>query len=372
MTAKRWAATAKQDTPPEAEAALSRLAEAGVRLPRAARSVSDGGWTDPMNLDDATLGALTDLGFESRRAGAGTAVRVCGALVLVRKADLDAALSALLKRTVKGYTSQDGTSYEYGHSRVYVRGLSGGDASRVRGARARAEGGAGRPGELPLGFEFRGDEPDPVQSLAAWAAAVLSTGRTVECGRGVNVHGLRAWAAEVRGGGEVCEDLEHLVDEIDGAGGPNATGVPRRGLVLQPDYQRGYVWTDRQAELFVGHWLEGGEVPKIYVHRANSEEAGGPDWHKQPSEVVDGQQRLKSLLRWVRGEILAETASGARLAYADTNEVDRRALDVRICYVSLPRAARLRLYIRLNRGGTAHSEADVERARALLAAETPA
>lgn len=342
--------------------ALRQLRTSGVSLPEIRGAVSHSGWVDLPYQDVAVAEKLEDAGFEVKRTGERASARVCGALMTVDRPALERALSDILRRPVNGNVSQTETSYGYGYSVVRVphSGLS----SKIRGAVARAEG-VGRRGEWPLSFKFRGDELDPVQTLATWMAGILARGRTIECGAGVGVFNLRSWTSDMGGGGEVHEDLEQLVSEIDGEAGDDVT-AKRRGLVLQPDYQRGYVWTDRQAELFVGHWLEGGEVPKIYVHRPRSAESGGPRWYEQPCEAIDGQQRLRSLWRWVKGEILAETSSGERLAYADTNEVDRRQLDVKICYVSLRYDDRLKLYIRLNRGGTAHTETDIAKARALL------
>lgn len=147
---------------------------------------------------------------------------------------------------------------------------------------------------------------------------------------------------------------------------------PRMKLDLSPDYQRDYVWTDRQASQFVGHMIEGGNVGNIIVQRFPIRSAP-----IQPDEVIDGQQRLRSFYRWLRDEIPAELHTGQNLCIDDLDIESRRSVrghwltgpHFTFQYVSLPRAERLRLYLRLNRGGTAHTDAEIERVRALLAQE---
>lgn len=194
-------------------------------------------------------------------------------------------------------------------------------------------------------------------------ASVPARGERVPLGAGVGIYGLSR-RFDVHGQ-EVAEDLEHLVELVEGRAA-RLSGDVRR-LDLSPDYQRPAVWTDQQAALFVGSWLEGLDLPKIYVQRYQSARTGGHGWFDRPLEVVDGQQRLRSLYRWATCEVPAELSDGRLVWYADTDAADRRRMDVRVTYVDLARADQLRLYVRLNRGGTAHTDAEVEKARALLA-----
>ena len=109
---------------------------------------------------------------------------------------------------------------------------------------------------------------------------------------------------------EVEECLEALIKMMDAPEGvPREARLPRR-MVLCPDYQRGLTWTPGQAESFAGFWLQGGECPKIWVHRSQSVRTGGREYWDTPCEVIDGQQRLTALRSWVRGEINAP--AGAR------------------------------------------------------------
>lgn len=148
---------------------------------------------------------------------------------------------------------------------------------------------------------------------------------------------------------------------------------PARALNLTPDYQRGYVWTERQAQQFVGHLVEGGHVAPVIINRFPT--ATGP---LQADEVIDGHQRLRSTYRWLKGEIVAELSDGSTLHLDNLNAHDRALVTgywltgprFSIMYVSLSRPDRLRLYLRLNRGGTVHSDDEIARVRGLLESET--
>ena len=88
-----------------------------------------------------------------------------------------------------------------------------------------------------------------------------------------------------------------------------------------------------------------------------------------PMEIIDGKQRLQAIARWMRDEIPALCHDGTLIWYHDTSIPERRSLMLRLYYVDLPRAARLRFYLRLNRGGSVHTDAEITRVEALLAAE---
>lgn len=193
-------------------------------------------------------------------------------------------------------------------------------------------------------------------------ADVLRTGRTCEVGRGVGVREMR-W--DVRGS-QLNVRMNDVVKYVDAKD-------PGERWNLNPEYQRGAVWTDRQAMHFLGHMLEGGAVAPLYVNRLENNKnlpEGFKSWLEVPAEVIDGQQRLRAVLRWLKGEVQAELSDGRLIAYADTDEIDRRGLPAfDVEFVDLSRRDVLRLYLKLNRGGTVHSDSEIERVRQLLARE---
>lgn len=140
-------------------------------------------------------------------------------------------------------------------------------------------------------------------------------------------------------------------------------------LLTTPAYQRGRVWTDEQASRFVGFLAEGGEAPPIFIQRWRIRH----DRPTPPDELVDGLQRVTALLRFARNEIPMETPLGERAYLRDFSADDQRiwwgqsGFKLTGQYIECrTRAEVLELYVRLNRGGTPHTDDEIERVRALL------
>jgi len=133
---------------------------------------------------------------------------------------------------------------------------------------------------------------------------------------------------------------------------------------LDPDYQRGHVWTVEQQQAFVGHMLEGGATPMVILNRDSS--------CVDVDEVVDGKQRITAVAAWIKGEIAAELTDGIHVYLSDFSDDDQRKImglggpNMDCSYVMLARPDVLRLYLRLNRGGTVHTKEEINRVRALL------
>jgi len=189
------------------------------------------------------------------------------------------------------------------------------------------------------------------ERLVDWAADILKTGRTLECGKGIGLDELRKDSPR---GFQICD---HPMNGVQRLFHPEED--PKFDLNLDPDYQRDHVWTDQQASSFVGFTLktEGPNTPLIFIQRDDS----GLD------EVIDGKQRLTAFRRWVRGEIPA-TVDDREVWYRDTNEVDRRMFpNIKLAYVTLTKRQRLAFYLALNAGGTIHTSTEINKVRAMLA-----
>lgn len=141
-------------------------------------------------------------------------------------------------------------------------------------------------------------------------------------------------------------------------------------LCLAPDYQRGRAWTDEQCSRFIGFLAEGGASPVVFVQRWSAS-SGKQD------EVLDGLQRLTAILRFLNHEVPMELTDGTQVYLRDLSINDQKLLtgiagpNVIIQYVQCEtRADVLRMYIRLNRGGTPHTDAEIDRVRGLLSTES--
>lgn len=132
-----------------------------------------------------------------------------------------------------------------------------------------------------------------------------------------------------------------------------------RGYILDPDFQRDHVWTDEQASEFVGFILEGGQTGQPIVVNTRRYENEGI------KIVVDGKQRLTSLVRWLNGEIPATLSDGRQI---NRNNIEGRLSRVSLSFlrVDMTRDEMLAYYIKTNSGGTVHSEEEIERVRRLL------
>ena len=93
-----------------------------------------------------------------------------------------------------------------------------------------------------------------------------------------------------------------------------------RGKVnLQPDFQRGPVWSKAQKRMLVDTVLRDMDIPKIYLR----EVANGDYEH----EVIDGQQRLRAVIDFCAGEFQTErtTIDGKEfppMSYDDLDKVE--------------------------------------------------
>lgn len=253
---------------------------------------------------------------------------------------------------VKRYTSQQGTSWSYGHARVRLPRFESHLSKVTVWVRFRREG-----SKFPLGTT--GVEEMPYGDVVAFVKDVLSTGRTCEVGKGV---GLDSIGYRLPDTGVDCKwrYLALYVRE-----GQDEVGEPYP-MNLNPDYQRGPVWDEQRQRRFIGHCLEGGRQQPMYVQRDDR-------LRDLTEEVIDGQQRLRAIAAFMYGEIPGEVyheGQWRELWYKDFNEVDRasRCLSSRIVYGDWPREERLRFYLRLNSGGIAHTEEELDRVRALLVA----
>lgn len=140
-----------------------------------------------------------------------------------------------------------------------------------------------------------------------------------------------------------------------------------RGVIDNPDYQRGYVWTleDKQrliasvmAERNIGNFLF---VQYDYAV------------HEGKLVILDGKQRLNALVEFYTGRYAFEGKF-----YHQLSRIDRtRFEDLRVAYAYLDgqrmsRAALLEMFLEMNVGGVPQSEEHLNMVRELLAKEKTA
>ena len=135
------------------------------------------------------------------------------------------------------------------------------------------------------------------------------------------------------------------------------------GLQLNPDFQRGHVWTEAQQIAYIEFLLRGGKTRRdVYLNN--------PEWHHERPEsdykdyvCVDGLQRITAITRFIQNEI---PAFGT--LYKDFEDKLPLINDtIRVHVNDLPtKRDVLQWYIEMNESGTPHSAAEIERVKRLM------
>lgn len=81
-------------------------------------------------------------------------------------------------------------------------------------------------------------------------------------------------------------------------------GMIQRGeLILQPEFQRKLVWSPAHKEAFIDTILQGYPFPEIYIAQTGVD----LDTMQTQQVVVDGQQRLSTIVNYIEGDDFCKT-----------------------------------------------------------------
>ncbi|MCE1183214.1 MAG: DUF262 domain-containing protein [Rhodocyclales bacterium] len=69
-------------------------------------------------------------------------------------------------------------------------------------------------------------------------------------------------------------------------------------LLVNPEYQRGAVWSDAQQKKIIDSVMRGYPLPLIYLHHKVRTVAG---MRNEGLEIIDGQQRINALHHFKEG-----------------------------------------------------------------------
>lgn len=154
----------------------------------------------------------------------------------------------------------------------------------------------------------------------------------------------------------IDQSLDYLVKFIQ-------TEVDEYGLVLNPDFQRGHVWTEQQQIAYIKFLLRNGQTGRdLYFNN--------PSWHTEVPPgayndyvCVDGLQRITAIQRFVNNEI--QVFGSYFREFTDKRHINMNTVRVHINDLST-RDEVLTWYIEMNDGGTPHSKQEIERVKAML------
>ena len=135
-------------------------------------------------------------------------------------------------------------------------------------------------------------------------------------------------------------------------------------LELNPDFQRGHVWTEEQQIAYVEFLLRGGKTANVIYF--NCPYFPGCKHNEEMAMVcVDGLQRLTAIRRFLKNEI---KVFGHYLNEFEDVDVLKRKYSIRFNINNLQtRKEVLQWYLEFNTGGTVHTKEEIERVRMLLA-----
>lgn len=133
-------------------------------------------------------------------------------------------------------------------------------------------------------------------------------------------------------------------------------------LNMDPDFQRGHVWTNEQQVRWIEFFLRGGRTGRVLYFNH-------PGWgsnYKGEMVIVDGKQRCEAIRRFLGNEIVAFGSYFCEF----TDTLRRSGHTMRINVNNLKtRAEVISWYCDMNAGGTPHSDEEIARVKLLLEAE---
>jgi uncharacterized protein with ParB-like and HNH nuclease domain len=150
--------------------------------------------------------------------------------------------------------------------------------------------------------------------------------------------------------------LDHFVKWVN-------ENVEDCGLELNPDFQRGHVWTEKQQIAYIEFLLRRGKSGRVIYFNCPYWSHGSRDgWFV----CVDGLQRTTAIMRFINNEI---PAFGCYYKdFEDKPSFIRDSISVNINNLQ-SKAEVLQWYLEMNTGGTPHSDDELEKVKYLLQQE---
>ena len=131
---------------------------------------------------------------------------------------------------------------------------------------------------------------------------------------------------------------------------------------MDPDFQRGHVWTEEQQIRYVEFVLKGGKSSRVIYWNCG----GWMNSFKGPMVLVDGKQRLSAVLRFLGNEL--RVFGHLRNEYTDKMRMTHVDFLMNVNDLST-RTEVLQWYLDLNTGGVVHTSDEIDRVRKLLDTE---
>lgn len=153
--------------------------------------------------------------------------------------------------------------------------------------------------------------------------------------------------------------IDYLLKTLDGY-------KKHDNLQMNPDFQRGNVWTEEQQIKYLEFFFRGGKSANVIYFNCPSYGRVTDKCNYPDMVLVDGLQRLTAFIRFLNNEI---PIFGTY--YKDFEDRPRMSNGILKFNVNdlQTRAEVLRWYIEMNSGGVVHSKKEIERVKELLRQE---
>lgn len=158
---------------------------------------------------------------------------------------------------------------------------------------------------------------------------------------------------------EVSVSWQYLTDWIASQREDFDKGSLSGTFQMDPDFQRGHVWTEQQQIRYVEFVLKGGNSSRVIYWNH-------PGWMgnwKGDMVLVDGKQRLSAVLRFLHNELPA--FGHLRTEYTDHLRITHTEFRMNVNNLKT-RAEVLQWYLDLNAGGVVHTDAELNKVRMFL------
>lgn len=136
------------------------------------------------------------------------------------------------------------------------------------------------------------------------------------------------------------------------------------GLQLNPDFQRGHVWTEEQQIAWIEFFLKGGKTGRVLYF--NYPSWGGSfvkDGEYDDFVCVDGLQRITAIRRFVNDEIPVFGSFFSE--YEDEMSLMRNSVRININNLRSKKEV-LQWYVDMNAGGTPHTDEEIQRVQLMI------
>lgn len=144
--------------------------------------------------------------------------------------------------------------------------------------------------------------------------------------------------------------------------------IKEYNLNLDPDFQRGHVWSEDKRIAYVEYALKGGKHNRYIIFNH-------PGWFsdfKGEMTLVDGKQRLESVRRFLRDELPIFNGVYRKDFTREGKKIKRLTSELNFKFYINDLDTReklLQFYLDLNTGGVVHTDEEISRVKELLAKE---